>query len=88
MISRRKMFGFVAAAPVAAIGVGTAKAEANNAPPRPIMTLSSGDPTKRMLLTARGEIEERKDISFGVGKDGHLWIQTSDFVWKRVSTDG
>lgn len=86
MFNRRKLFGFVAAAPVAAIGVGAEKAEANNAPPRPIMTLSSGDPTKRMLLTARGDIEERRDVSFGVGTDGELWVQANG-NWKRVTTN-
>lgn len=88
MISRRKMFGFVAAAPVAAIGVGAAKAEANNAPTQAIMTLESGNSNYRMLLTGNSHTEPVKhQVSFAIGQDGHLWINTNS-EWKRVATDG
>ena len=86
MFNRRKLFGFAAAAPVAAIGLGPEKAAANNAPQNEIMKLSSGDPAYRMLLTARKEEEKRKEVSMGIGSDGHLWVKVND-QWKRVSLE-
>jgi hypothetical protein len=87
MFNRRKLFGFVAAAPVAAIGVGAAKSEASNAPEKEIMTLEMGNPQYRMVLSGNSQEEqERRRVSFSIGKDGHLWAKVND-EWKRVSVE-
>jgi hypothetical protein len=88
MFNRRKLFGFAAAAPVAVIGVGAQKAQANNAPSNAIMTLEQGNPNYRMLLHGGSDKEiDKHKVSLSIGKDGHLWLKVNG-EWKRVSLDG
>ena len=87
MFNRRKLFGFAVAAPVAALALKPEKAQANNAPESSIMTLVGGNPNTMMLLKHQPKQEEKKEVSFSIGKDGHLWLQING-KWARIQTDG
>lgn len=95
MISRRKMFGFAAIAPMAAVGIS-----ANNAPAVASTKSDDAKPdTTTIVLQAQRMKQQRSDnpytISFtgfenygpqlgiSVGKDGHMWLKIND-EWKRV----
>ena len=95
MISRRKMFGFAAIAPMAAVGIS-----ANNSPAVASTKSNDANPdTTIMVLQAQRMKQHRSDnpytisvtsfenygpqLGISVGKDGHMWLKIND-EWKRV----
>ncbi len=100
MINRRKMFGFAAIMPLAAVGV-----TANNAPTQ--AATSTKDDTNAPDVTSivlqnqqRNKVQSNDpySISFmsyqsagpqlgvSVGKDGHMWLKINN-EWKRVQVE-
>ena len=86
MVSRRKLFGFAAAAPVITFAATPSSADANNAPKQDLMLLTQGNDAARMYLTAKPKDEQKAEVGIAVGKDGHLWLRTNN-EWKRVVTE-
>jgi len=101
MINRRKMFGFAAIMPLAAVGV-----TANNAPTQAATSTKNDanapDVTSIVLQNQQQKKVQSNDpyntISFmsyesvgpqlgvSVGKDGHMWLKIND-EWKRVKVE-
>jgi hypothetical protein len=95
MINRRKIFGFAAVAPLAAVGI-----TANNAPVQastarkedaptsgPIIQIQAQEfrniPLSKYEISLTQQVPVGKPLGISVGKDGHMWLKIND-EWKRV----
>lgn len=83
---RRKLFGFLAAAPVACVAAVSAKANEDLAPESELMRLQHGPQWDRMRLLSGPKDEEYRAVGLAVGKDGFLWLKVGE-DWRRVSVD-
>lgn len=83
-MNRRKMFGFIAASPVACVGTAAAMADEEDAPESEIMRLTHGPQWERMRLLPPADGEAARSIGLAVGRDGLLWVKVGD-DWRRVS---
>lgn len=83
---RRKLFGFLAASPMALASTAIASSNEDNAPEGEIMRLQHGPQWGRMSLPSGGESEEKRQIGLAVGKDGFLWLKIGE-DWRRVSVE-
>ena len=101
MINRRKMFGFAAIAPLAAVGIS-----ANNAPTQASTSKKEDAPDGTVMIQLQSQQIRPKEMSFNngeivsfstyqpsgptlgisVGKDGHMWLKIND-EWKRVKVE-
>lgn len=95
MISRRKMFGFAAALPLAATGLANTQpaiAKTRNDADRPdgdvpIITLQA---QRQKALKGGNEVYSivgyesvGQPLGISVGKDGHMWLKINN-EWKKV----
>ena len=83
---RRKLFGFLATAPVACVAAVSAKANEDLAPESELMRLQNGSQWERMQILAGLKGEEYRAVGLAVGKDGFLWLKVGE-DWRRVSVD-
>ena len=97
MINRRKLFGFAAAAPVAAFLPNTqVKAEvtkediSKNAPSNgPMIVLQAQEYRNNNYNGTIGlsyPVNVGPQVGLSAGKDGHLWVKVNG-KWKRVMTE-
>jgi len=83
-MNRRKMFGFVATAPIGIVGSVVAVAGEKDIPTHELLTLTHGPGLEKMRLHANKiEPTETRTIGLGIGDDGGLWVK-SEGGWKRV----
>lgn len=80
MISRRKWFGLMAAAPVALPAFALAKAREGDQPVRNLLTL-------QMQSDLWRPSKDDPRINMSIGKDGALWVSQDGENWRRVVTE-
>lgn len=98
-MNRRTFFNFLPIAPVVAAGAIIESGKENDKPDNDYNTLTlramkkrgdwkTEETTNGWISIDRGwEPDMSREVSFGVGKDGKLWIKTSDLNWQRVVTE-
>lgn len=92
MINRRKLFGFIAAAPATAASAVVATANEDLEPDSNILTLQRSEivnqtsyPNDPYTLTGTFKQSGPK-LHISVGKDGHMWLKINE-KWKRVVSE-
>lgn len=94
MINRRKLFGFIAAAPATAASAVVATANEDLEPDSNILTLQRSEivnQTPHMGEDGQhyftGSFKQSgPKLHISVGKDGHMWLKINE-KWKRVVSE-
>jgi hypothetical protein len=94
MINRRKLFGFIAAAPATAASAVVANANKDLEPDSNILTLQRSDIVNTTpYVSEDGQQyftgtyrQSGPKLHISVGKDGHMWLKINE-KWKRVVSE-